>query len=288
MIIGIVAAVVAALGYGTASVLQARGAQSVADPTTGADESGQSHAPSLRSTVAAMLTVSFLAGLVFDGIGFIGNLVAAREIPLFLAQTIVSANLVVTAILATVILHVRLRTRDQIAIAVVIVALVVLALASVDEGHGHDGAWLHWTVLILGIVLIVGGQAIVIVMGARIAVVAGLLGGVVFGLMAVAVRIVHGIEPFSVGDLLTDPAAYAIVVCGVGGFYLFTVALQTGSVNGAAAALVVGETVVPGAVGIALLGDTTRAGWGPVAVIAFVAAVAGAVTVASSPAVPQG
>ena len=53
--------------------------------------------------------------------------------------------------------------------------------------------------------------------------------------------------------LVIDPAAYAVVVAGVGGFYLFTVALQAGSVNAAAAALVVGETVIPGAVGLTLL-----------------------------------
>ena len=55
---------------------------------------------------------------------------------------------------------------------------------------------------------------------------------------------------------------------------MFTVALQKGAVSAASAALVVGETVVPGVIGILVLGDTTRAGWGAVAVIAFVAAVA--------------
>ncbi|MDL9947387.1 hypothetical protein QSJ19_17730 [Gordonia sp. ABSL11-1] len=288
MLIGIIAAVVAALAYGTASVLQAHGARSVAEPPTGIDGPGASHAPTLRSTITAMLTVSFLAGMALDGFGFVGNLIAARELPLFLAQPIVSANLVVTAVLAALFLHVRLRTIDRIAIGVVVVALIVLGLVSADEGHGHDGAWLHWTVLVLGAALIGGGLAMLQLPGARIAVIAGLLAGIVFGVMAVAVRIVHGLDPFSPGELLTDPAAYAVVVCGVGGFYLFTVALQTGSVNGAAAALVVGETVVPGAVGIALLGDATRSGWMPVAMIAFIAAVAGAVIVASSPAVPQG
>ncbi len=75
MLIGILAAVFAALAYGTASVLQARGAQSVDD--TGA---GPGEAPSLRSTVTAMLTVAFIAGMALDGIGFLGNMVAARMI----------------------------------------------------------------------------------------------------------------------------------------------------------------------------------------------------------------
>ena len=55
--------------------------------------------------------------------------------------------------------------------------------------------------------------------------------------------------------------------------------------KGAAAALVVGQTVLPGAVGIIFLGDVTRSGWGPAAIVAFVAAVVGGVILASSGAV---
>ena len=62
--------------------------------------------------------------------------------------------------------------------------------------------------------------------------------------------------------------------------YLHTVALQIGSVNGATAALVVGETVVPGILGVLWLGDASRPGFAWVAVLGFVVAVAGAVAVA--------
>ena len=80
--------------------------------------------------------------------------------------------------------------------------------------------------------------------------------------------------------MLADPASWAIAIAGIGGFYLFTVALQIGSVNGAAAALVAGETVVPAIAGVVLLGDTTAPGLGWLMVVAFVGAVAGAVAVA--------
>ncbi|WGJ85867.1 DMT family transporter [Gordonia sp. SMJS1] len=278
MLIGILAAVFAALAYGTASVLQARGAQSVED----AGAPGE--APSLRSTITAMLTVSFLAGTALDGIGFLGNMVAARMIPLFLAQPIVSANLVVTVVLATLFLHARLSVRDWTAIAVVVVSLVLLGFSAGDEGHEHEW-WLHWAVLVVGAAILGLGAAILPRMQSRVAVLAGLSAGVLFGVLAVAVRILDGLDPFDLGELLTDPALYAIILCGPGGFYMFTVALQKGSVSAASAALVVGETVVPGVIGILVLGDTTRAGWGAVAVIAFVAAVAGAVVVAMSPVV---
>lgn len=82
--------------------------------------------------------------------------------------------------------------------------------------------------------------------------------------------------------LLADPATWAVLVAGLGGFYLFTVALQVGSVNGVAAALVVGETVVPGIVGVVLLGDASRPGYGWLVAVAFIAAVAGAVALAFS------
>lgn len=279
MILGVIAAVGAALAYGTASVLQAYGARSV-DPNAATDI-----APTLRSTIAAMLTVTFLAGMVLDALGFVGSLVSARTLPLFLCQPIISSNLVVTAVLATLVLHARLSRRDWTAIGVVVASLVVLGLTAGSEGHGHDKPWLHWAVLGAAVILLLGGVIVLRLMTRRVAVLAGLLAGVLFGLLAVSVRILDGVSPFGLGALLSDPAAYAIVVSGPGGFYLFTVALQTGAVSAASASIVVGETVVPGALGILLLGDTTRTGWGPITLIAFVAAVTGAVVVAMSSAV---
>ena len=117
-------------------------------------------------------------------------------------------------------------------------------------------------------------------MSLPVGVAAGLVAGVLFGAMAVAVRVVDGVDPLQPTVLLADPAAWAAAIAGVGGFYLFTVALQIGSVTGAAAALVAGETVVPGIVGVVLLGDTTVPGLGWLVVIAFVGAVTGAVAVA--------
>ena len=51
--------------------------------------------------------------------------------------------------------------------------------------------------------------------------------------------------------------------------------------NRAAAALMVGETVVPGVVGILLLGDTARPGMGWLVALAFIGAVVSAVAVAA-------
>jgi hypothetical protein len=251
VLIGVIAALLACFGYGTATVLQSYGARSAAaaDGERGTDDAVTgSGAPSLGATVRAALTPAFLAGMVLDVVGFVGSVVSARLIPLFLSQTIMSASLVVTAVLGVLVLGVRLRTRDLVAIVVVVVSLCVLGLTA-----GHGG---------------------------RTAVAAGLAAGVLFGAMAVAVRVVDGVDPLRPALLLADPATYAVAIAGVGGFYLFTVALQIGSVTGASAALVAGETVIPGIVGVVLLGDTSAPGMGWLVAMAFVGAVAGAVAVA--------
>ncbi|MXP21528.1 EamA/RhaT family transporter [Gordonia sp. HNM0687] len=286
MTAGIVIAVIGSFAFAAAAVLQALGADQVAQRAAVREERRQSSKahPSLRSTVATMLTVPFLVGFVFDIVGFVATILSARLIPLFLSQTIISARLVATALLAMVVLHVRLAVRDWIAGTVVVVSLVLLAVSAGREGTENE-RWMHWAVLIAGPLLFGLGLLCMRMLHRHIAAATGLMAGAVFGVMAIASRIVDGLDTLDPVAMFTDPALYALLFSGIGGFYLFTVALQTGSVNGAAAALVVGQTVLPGAVGIVFLGDVTRAGWGPVAIVAFIAAVAGGVALASSGAV---
>jgi hypothetical protein len=282
MLIGVAAAVLACLGYGTASVLQAYGARSSAAAAAhgGGVEVTATGAPSLGATIRAALTPAFIAGMALDLVGFVGSVVSARLIPLFLSQTIISANLVVTAVLGVAVLGVRLRPRDWVAITVVVVSLCVLGLTAGHTGAGTSVAAVHWSLLAVSVLILLGGFGLIRVLGGRAAIAAGLVAGVLFGAMAVAVRIVDGVDPLRPGVLLADPASWTILIAGLGGFYLFTVALQLGSVNGAAAALVVGETVVPGIIGVVLLGDTAASGLGWLVAVAFVGAVGGAVAVA--------
>jgi hypothetical protein len=283
VLIGVMAAVLACVGYGTASVLQALGARSAAaadaDRATGSTASATG-APSLGATIRAALTPAFIAGMVLDVVGFVGSVVSARLIPLFLSQTIMSANLVVTAVLGVAVLGVRLQARDWVAIVTVVVSLCVLGFTAGHVGDDTTGPGVHWGVLVVSVLILLGGLALIRMLGARAAVAAGLVAGVLFGAMAIAVRIVDGVDPLRPAVLLSDPASWTVVVAGIGGFYLFTIALQIGSVTGASAALVVGETVVPGIAGVVLLGDTAARGLGWLVTVAFVGAVSGAVAVA--------
>ncbi|MEU1287137.1 hypothetical protein [Kitasatospora sp. NPDC005856] len=283
MIIGLVTAVAASACYGTGSVLQAVGSRRSAreEAAKGATTSTTEHGgPSLSSTAKAAVTWEFILGTVLDLIGFGLGALAARLLPLFLSQTIISANLVITAVLSIKLLGIRLKQLEWASIAVLCSALVLLAVSAGPEGGHHAAMSFHWWLLIVTTVLLVGGSLLVRRMGANGAIVAGLLSGLGFGALGVGVRILNGIEPFDLGSLLSDPALYAVLVGGIGGMYIHTVALQIGSVNGATAALVVGETVLPGAVGVLWLGDSTKAGLGWLGVIGFLLAVVAAVGVA--------
>lgn len=282
MLIGLAAALLACFGYGVSSVLQAYGARKSA---AAVDNGAAGHVtaaggPTMRSTIAAALTVAFLVGTLLDVIGFAGSAISARLIPLFLSQTVISANLVVTAVLGITVLGIRLHARDWVAICAVILSLLVLGLASGHAGGGSSNPLAHWGVLGGSVAILLFGIGLVRRLGSRAAVAAGLIAGVLFGGLAIAVRVVDGVDPLRVGTMLADPAAWAVLIAGVGGFYLHTVALQLGSVNGATAALVVGETVVPGIVGWLFLGDTAQHGLAWLVVVGFVCAVLSAVAVA--------
>ncbi|MER5641183.1 hypothetical protein ABT095_30070 [Kitasatospora sp. NPDC002227] len=284
MIIGLVTAVAASTCYGTGSVLQALGSRRSAREEAAAvgREAGVTEhgGPSLSSTAKAVVTWEFILGTALDLAGFLLGALAARLLPLFLSQTIISANLVITAVLSIKLLGLRLKQLEWASIGILCGALVILAIAAGPEGGHHAATAVHWWLLAVSVLLIAGGSLLVRRMGAGGAIVAGLISGIAFGALGIGVRILDGFEPFSLTQLLGDPALYAILVGGLGGMYLHTVALQLGSVNGATAALVVGETVLPGAVGVLWLGDSTRSGLAWMGVLGFVLAVLSAVGVA--------
>ncbi|WP_414976641.1 EamA/RhaT family transporter [Gordonia sp. (in: high G+C Gram-positive bacteria)] len=279
----------AAVAYGMSTVLRALGARRVAvaerveaDGDTGiqtppSDESG---APSVQSTVATLTDPAFILGTVMVLIGFAGGAIAARFLPLFLAQSIVSANLVVTALVGTLILNINLHTRDWVAIWLVVLSLCMLGISSAPHADDEASATIHWGLLVAAGIIGAVGLVGVYRFGTWAPIVGGFAGGLQFGVIAIAVRILDGVDPFDLAKLLTDPAAWAIAVAGASGFYIQTVALQVGAVNGVTAVLVVGETAAPSLIGVLFLGDHAHPGLGWLAISGFVGAVIGAVLVA--------
>jgi hypothetical protein len=226
------------------------------------------------------MTGVFVVGALFDVLGFIAGAGAARTLPLFLAQPIVAGNLLITALLGTRLLGIKLHGRDWVAMGTVMGALLLLGAASEPHTAYGTSQSLHWALLL--ITLMVVGLSLFGVrrLGRGGSVAAGAAAGLLFGAVAIGVRVLNGVDPFSLSTMLADPAAWVIAIAGAAGFYLHTVALQLGAVNGSTAALVVGETAAPAIVGVMWLGDSTVPGLEWLALAGFSFATLGAVAVA--------
>ncbi|WP_024796071.1 hypothetical protein [Tomitella biformata] len=278
---GVLFASLAAVAYGVSTVLRAMGARDAAIL-----EEGQSSAttkndgPSLESTVNTFRNPEFVWGTAFLVVGFMGGAVAARFLPLFLSQTIVSANLIVTALIGSVALRNKLHGRDWVAMTVVIGSLCALGFSSSHTTGGGEDRTFHWALFSATMVLSAVALLCVWKLGKRGPLLYGAIAGAMFGIIAVGVRILDGVDPFDPAVLLLDPAAWTIAVAGSVGFYVQTVALQVGRVNGVTAVLVVGETAVPGFIGVLFLADAAKPGLQWLAVVGFVGAVVGAILVA--------
>ncbi|MEV6397832.1 hypothetical protein AB0M39_24175 [Streptomyces sp. NPDC051907] len=258
-----------AVCYGTASVLQAMAARATA-PGTG---SGVDAALLLR----ALRQWRYVVGLGLDGVGFALQIVALRLLPIYAVGAALAASLAVTAVVASRLLHVRLKSTEWTAVGVVCAGLAMLGLAAGAEGDEEGSTALRWAMLGVAVgVLLVGAAAGRLPDKPR-ALVLGLGAGLGFGVVEVAVRLIDSVE---LPEVLANPAVYALVLGGGAAFLLLTSALQRGSVTTATAGLVLGETVGPAVVGVVWLGDQTREGLGWLAVTGFAVAVAGALALA--------
>ncbi|MER5351053.1 hypothetical protein ABT093_12040 [Kitasatospora sp. NPDC002551] len=268
MSFGLLAALGAALLTGSATVLQAVGARRAA--------AGQR--PGGAAALAGTLRQwPFLAGVGMDMLGFGAELLALERLPLYEVEAVLASALAVTAVGAARVLKVRLRRSEWAGVAAVCVGLCVLAVSAGRDGPGHGGPALRLGVLLVAVLLIGAGWAVVRFGGGRRAPLLGLVAGLQFGVVGVSVRVLP--DP-RLPDLLTEPAAYAVALAGLGGFAALTWAMQNGSVTAATAAMVLGETLGPAVIGVLLLGDHTRHDFEPLAVAGFAAAVFGALTLA--------
>jgi len=271
---GLAGALIACLCYGVATVFQAMGARRVAG-SEGVDP---------RLLMRVLGSLPFLLGTAMDAFGLIFNLFALRKLPLFEVQGIVNTNLAVTAVFAGLLLNIHLTRRDKLAVAAVVGGLVLLGLAAGPEGTGTFSGAGRWA--LLGVSLLLAATALVLgnVYKSAHPALLGTVAGFLFGVFGLAVRILPSVEP---AKLVTDPAAYAAIIASATGFLFFTTALQRGSVNATAAALVVGETAVPALIGVTLLGDSARSGYGVVGVFGFLLAVGGALALARFAEIPE-
>ncbi|HEY2060612.1 MAG TPA: DMT family transporter [Amycolatopsis sp.] len=267
MVWGLLCALLSAVAYGVASVMQAVAAKASPDSGAGVDP---------RLLLRVLRQWKFVLGLGFDVLGFVAQIAALHVLPLFVVQAAQAASLAVTAVAARVF-GVRLGAREWTAVGVVCAGLALLGGSAESEGSTQVGLGfrlvLAGAVVVLGLAGVAAGRA-----SRRVRTPAlGLVAGLCFGIVAISGRVMPSLAPL---DLLTDPALYIVAVAGGLAMLFYATALQRGSVTTSTAMMVLGETVLPSLIGIVLLGDRTRPGFALVAVAGFVLAVTAALALA--------
>jgi len=250
MVIGLGAALLAAVLFGVAGVVQAIAARRYG----------------LFSWMMVGVGVTYLLGWGL-------HLVAIAYVPLYVAQVGIALSLVVTAILAATVVGEPLAVRHWIAIATMVVGLVLVVLAAGPVGSTHFETE-HTLMLYLG-------SAVTLVLGLLAArwdapasgVVLGALAGIAYGGSPISTRAL--VDPHL--DAETIVPALTVVSYGLLGFWLCSLALRRAAVTAVNAPLILLETLIPAIIGIAVFDDRVRSGWWPVAVIGFILSTAGAV-----------
>ncbi len=255
-----VAALVGTLGYGAASVLQAVGT-------------------SRATGLGVLRQPTYIAGLLCDALAWAASLLALRHLPLFAVQALLAGSLAVTVVLARLVLGTRMRPGDALACGVVTAALVVLAASAGPASASRSPA--GFTAVMLVGVAVVGAATVAAGRRSRSAECAA-VAGIAFSGAALCARAAHGASGW-VG-VLHEPLAWAVLGYGAMGVICYTSALEHGPVGPATAILWVVEVVVPAVVGVAVLGDTVRRGWGIPGAASLLVALGACVWLAVDPA----
>jgi drug/metabolite transporter (DMT)-like permease len=256
VLIGLAAALGAAALFGWAAVVQARAVRAMAGTEA---RLGSFVRAGVRDPLLLLVVVAYLAG-------FLLHAVAIWLLPLYLAQAAISLSMPCTAILSARQLHEPLGPGRWAAVSAVTVGIVLLAVGAGEPGAVATGwAFALWIALALLAVTVVGTAA------RSRATLLGAIAGCGYAGSALAVR--------GIGRELSGPvlvAAIAVPLLGLVAFWLYSLALARTGVAAATAALIVLQTFVPAAVGVAFLGDGVRAGWWAAVAAGLALSVAGA------------
>jgi drug/metabolite transporter (DMT)-like permease len=276
MVVSLLAALLSALCYGVASVMQAIAVRA-------ASRRSMAQVAQAGEGVDAGLLVRmarqglFLASIAIDIVGFVAQIIALRRLPLFAVQAIMASNLAVTAVCAAWLMRARLAIREWLAVAGVIAGVSLLGLSAGSEGAAKVGREFELGLIVAVAAVGVAGFAVARLPNPVRTPALGAIAGLGYGALAVAARILPGFGPL---ELIKSPAAYTVAAAGIVSFLLYATALEGGSVTTATAAVILAETAPPALVGVAFLGDKTRPGLTALAVLGFALAVVCALALA--------
>jgi hypothetical protein len=232
-------------------------------------------------TKPAAIQPRYLAGMLLDLVAWGFAVMALRVLPVFAVQALIGGTIALTAVVSARLIGARLPMATRLAVTACLAGLVLVAASAGSEQPPVHRPGVD--VVLLASLLLLAVGVLVLRQGKHawpLAVVSGLG----FGGGAVSVRAAH----VQTGDVdlalvLGKPSTYLVVGFWLVGMVGYTAALSRGDVGAVTAVFTVTEVLVPGMVGIWLLGDPVRPGWGWVLAFGLAAALAGTVVIAKAP-----
>jgi hypothetical protein len=224
----------------------------------------------------------YLAGIGVDGAGWLLSVTALRVLPVVAVQSVLAGSVPVTLLAARGWDPRRLSRSELAAAGMVLVGLVLVAAGAAPGLAGRlPGA--AQPVLIAAALVVLAALLPLLRSGRSLLMATA--AGAAFGGVSLSVRAVHIASSLwtSVLDLLTEPLAYAVLAFGTAGTVLLAGAMRRGAVGTVVGVLSVTEVVIPGLVGLVLLGDRVRPGWAPPLALGWVLTLAGVALLARAP-----
>jgi hypothetical protein len=230
----------------------------------------------------AFLQPRYLGGIAIDFVAWCSAVLALRVLPVFAVQAVIGGTIALTALAGARLTGARLPMSTRIAVTACLMGLVLVAASA---GSEHPPVRQRGVDMILTVSLLLLAVAVLVLRQGKHAWPLALASGLGFGGTALSVRAAHvqtG-EGLNLVLLLGQPSTYLVVGFWLVGMVGYTAALSRGDVGPVTAVFTVTEVLVPGMVGIQLLGDPVRAGWGWVLALGLALAVAGTVVIAKAP-----
>lgn len=214
---------------------------------------------------------SYLVGLTCQLLGFAFAFLARADLPLFLVQASASGALGLTALLGVLVLKWRLPAIELILLGTLTFGILALILSAEQSPSEPLGVIEVVLLAVVAVAIAILGRYASRRRGTEGSVALGGLAGLGFGAAAIASRPLAGAD--SIGDFLTNPLLYIMVVNSITAQLLLAASMQRGSTNAAVASMDVGNSVPPAIFGLVLLGDRIAPDREWLALVGFVLAI---------------
>ena len=250
------AAFATALCYGISAVIEDRAAKHT--PATA--QSGT------RSAVRVTISVGYMVGMALSVVAWAFSLIALHRLPLFAVQSIATGSIGFVVLITWGLSRHTPSRREGLLLCVLAVALTSLA-AFASPSEPKPVSWVFELFIWVGVLAVAGATVGAMrVPGARGSALLGALSGLSDGGMALCAR---ALRDHTVVELVTDPLALALIPFTIIGIVAFAASLQRGAVSVAMACQQGVITVIPSLIGLLVLGDKARHGFGMLAYAGF-------------------